>query len=36
LPDDVVFVADIPRTSTGKMMKAVLRERFGDCKIRDH
>jgi fatty-acyl-CoA synthase len=28
LPDDVVFVAEIPRTSTGKMMKAALRERF--------
>jgi fatty-acyl-CoA synthase len=32
LPDDVVFVAEIPRTSTGKMMKAVLRERFKDWK----
>jgi acyl-CoA synthetase (AMP-forming)/AMP-acid ligase II len=26
LPDDVVFVAAIPRTSTGKFQKAVLRE----------
>jgi fatty-acyl-CoA synthase len=32
LPDDVVFVAEIPRTSTGKMMKAALRERFKDWK----
>ena len=28
LPDDVVFVSEIPRTSTGKMMKAKLREQF--------
>jgi len=35
LPDDVVFVAEIPRTSTGKMMKAALRERFRDFKMRD-
>jgi fatty-acyl-CoA synthase len=32
LPDDVVFVAEIPRTSTGKMMKAALRERFKDYR----
>ena len=35
LPDDVVFVAGIPRTSTGKMMKAELRERYKDFKLRD-
>ena len=29
LPDDVVFVEAIPRTSTGKFLKAALRERFG-------
>jgi fatty-acyl-CoA synthase len=29
LPDDVVFVEAIPRTSTGKFMKSKLRERFG-------
>jgi fatty-acyl-CoA synthase len=28
LPEDYVFVASIPRTSTGKMMKAALREQF--------
>lgn len=28
LPDDVVFVAAIPKTSTGKMLKATLREQF--------
>jgi acyl-CoA synthetase (AMP-forming)/AMP-acid ligase II len=32
LPDDVAFVTEIPRTSTGKMMKAALRERFKDWK----
>ena len=35
LPDDVVFVAEMPRTSTGKMMKAELRERYKDFKLRD-
>ncbi len=29
-PDDVVFVDAIPLGATGKMQKAVLRERFGD------
>jgi fatty-acyl-CoA synthase len=29
LPERFEFVAEIPRTSTGKMMKAKLRERFG-------
>ncbi len=29
LPDDVVFVEAIPRTSTGKFLKSALRERFG-------
>jgi fatty-acyl-CoA synthase len=28
LPDSVVFVDEIPRTSTGKMLKAKLREQF--------
>lgn len=28
LPDDVVFVDDIPHNATGKVQKAVLRERF--------
>ena len=31
LPDDVVFVASIPRTSTGKFLKSVLR-----AGLRDH
>ncbi len=35
LPDDVAFVSEIPRSSTGKMMKAVLREQFKDYKSRN-
>jgi fatty-acyl-CoA synthase len=35
LPDDVAFVAEIPRSSTGKMMKSVLREQFKDFKVGD-
>jgi fatty-acyl-CoA synthase len=30
LPDDVLFVAQIPRTSTGKFLKTKLRELYGD------
>jgi len=30
LPDDVIFVDEIPHTATGKIQKAVLRERFRD------
>ncbi|MCG8561635.1 MAG: long-chain fatty acid--CoA ligase, partial [Hyphomicrobiales bacterium] len=29
IPDDVVFVDDMPHTATGKIMKRALRERFG-------
>jgi len=32
LPDGFEFVAEIPRTSTGKMLKAKLREQFKDWK----
>jgi fatty-acyl-CoA synthase len=32
LPDAYVFVNEIPRTSTGKMMKARLREQFHDWR----
>ena len=28
LPDDYVFVDEIPRTSTGKFLKSALRERY--------
>jgi fatty-acyl-CoA synthase len=30
LPDDVVFVDELPHTATGKVRKAALRERFRD------
>lgn len=32
VPDGIVFVDEIPRTSTGKVMKAKLREQFKDWK----
>jgi fatty-acyl-CoA synthase len=35
LPDDVVFVKDLPHTATGKLHKAVLRERFRDYRFPD-
>ena len=30
MPDDVVFVDDIPHTATGKIQKTALREQFKD------
>jgi fatty-acyl-CoA synthase len=33
VPDDVVFVADIPHTATGKMQKLKLREQFKDHQL---
>jgi fatty-acyl-CoA synthase len=33
LPDEVVFVEAIPRTSTGKFLKSGLRQRFGDYYV---
>ncbi|MEE8507191.1 MAG: long-chain fatty acid--CoA ligase, partial [Kiloniellales bacterium] len=33
LPDDVVFVDELPHTATGKVSKATLRERFKDHKL---
>jgi acyl-CoA synthetase (AMP-forming)/AMP-acid ligase II len=30
MPDEVVFVDEIPHTATGKIQKTVLRERFRD------
>ena len=29
IPDDVVFVPELPLTATGKLHKLVLRQRFG-------
>lgn len=33
LPDDVVFVDEIPHTATGKIKKIALREQFADYKL---
>jgi fatty-acyl-CoA synthase len=33
LPDDVVFVGEIPHTATGKISKLALREQFKDYKL---
>jgi len=33
IPDDVVFVDEIPHTATGKIQKMVLRERFKDYQL---
>ena len=33
LPDDIVFVDEIPHTATGKISKVSLRERFGDYRL---
>ncbi|HKR97265.1 MAG TPA: hypothetical protein VJW55_17965, partial [Candidatus Angelobacter sp.] len=32
MPDDFVFVNDLPHTSTGKLLKAELRKRYADWK----
>ena len=33
LPDDVVFVDEVPKTSVGKFSKKTLRERLADYKL---
>ncbi len=33
MPDDVVFIDEIPHTATGKIQKTVLRERFKDYQL---
>ena len=33
LPDDVVFVEELPHTATGKLSKRMLRERFRDYRL---
>jgi fatty-acyl-CoA synthase len=35
LPDDVVFVKEIPHTATGKIQKMALRETFKDYSLPD-
>lgn len=36
IPDDVVFVDQLPLTATGKVSKRELRARFADFKLPDH
>jgi fatty-acyl-CoA synthase len=33
MPDDVIFVDEIPHTGTGKIQKTILRERFGKHRL---
>ena len=33
LPDDVVFIEEMPHTATGKISKLTLRQRFKDYKF---
>ncbi len=33
LPDDVVFIDEVPKTSVGKFSKKDLRERFADHEL---
>jgi fatty-acyl-CoA synthase len=33
MPDDVVFVDEIPHTATGKIQKLTLRQRFKDYRF---
>jgi fatty-acyl-CoA synthase len=33
IPDDVVFLDEIPKTSVGKFSKRTLRDRFADYQL---
>ncbi len=33
VPDDVVFIDEVPKTSVGKFSKKTLRERFADHQL---
>jgi len=33
MPDDVVFVDELPHTATGKLLKSQLREEYKDYKL---
>ena len=35
MPDDVIFVDEIPHTATGKVQKTTLRERYRDFVLPD-
>jgi fatty-acyl-CoA synthase len=34
MPEDILFIEQIPRTSTGKFQKSKLRELYGDCLVK--
>jgi fatty-acyl-CoA synthase len=33
MPDDVIFVDEIPHTATGKILKMALRDQFRDYRL---
>ena len=33
MPDDVVFVDELPHTATGKLSKLTLRQKFADYRL---
>jgi fatty-acyl-CoA synthase len=33
MPDDVVFVSELPHTATGKLSKLTLRQQFKDFRL---
>jgi fatty-acyl-CoA synthase len=33
MPDDVIFVDEIPHTATGKILKTALRDKFGSHQL---
>ena len=33
IPDDVVFIDEVPKTSVGKFSKKTLREQFADYEL---
>jgi fatty-acyl-CoA synthase len=35
MPDEFVFVHDLPHTSTGKLLKTALRKQYADWKWRE-
>ena len=35
VPDDVVFIDEVPKTSVGKFSKKTLRDKFGDLRAAD-
>ena len=34
MPDEVVFVDELPHTATGKLQKVLLRQQYGDHYLR--